>query len=77
MTEVFFVKTPTHNLVLNKRIKESGCVVDIHDPVMHDMDEIFGCRNVSAGELKKARYDYRVLAVRHRSLEKAEHDYAV
>lgn len=50
-----------------KELKEYGCLVDIQDPMLEDMDEIFGCKNLSQSSLIE-NYDYKILAVKHELL---------
>ena len=52
-------------------LKARGCTVDIHDPVVDDRKEIFGCRNISREELESGKYDYVILAVKHDKLRDA------
>jgi UDP-N-acetyl-D-galactosamine dehydrogenase len=50
-----------------KELKEYGCLVDIQDPMLEDVDEIFGCKNVCQSSLIE-NYDYKILAVKHEQL---------
>jgi len=48
-----------------KELKEYGCLVDICEPMLEDMDVIFGCKNMSLDTMDGG-YDYTVLAVKHK-----------
>lgn len=47
-----------------RELKEYGCLVDICEPMLDDVDKIFGCRNARMGSVDGG-YDYTILAVKH------------
>jgi len=61
-----------------KDLKEYGCLVNICEPMLEDMDMIFGCRNVCQYTVGDG-YDYTILAVKHKKFQDADKniDYSV
>ena len=55
-----------------KGLKNHGCSVDIHDPLLRDKKNIFGCANVTEEHIKKTKYEYVILAVGHSEFGKLD-----
>jgi len=62
---------------LATELKSYGCFVDICDPMLKEKSKIFDCQNRDLKKISKTKYDFVVLAVRHKQFKNIKPDYQI
>ena len=62
---------------LADELRDYGCQINICDPVLAEARKIFNYKNINLDSISKEKYDFVILAVNHKSLERVKFDYRI
>lgn len=62
---------------LANELESYGCQINICDPMLAEARKIFNYKNIKLDSISKEKYDFVILAVKHKSLEKVKFDYQI